>query len=343
MAKHGCLRMEWDGWRSGVVSVQFLSPIQGGFGAKFTFLHRIYVIRAITAAYFNFRIESLSSRLKEQQNERAKTIKKLKDATKYDSTLELLEKYGGGEGKPARAKKQASGEDVGKSAQGKNVRQSLGGRGTPGRTNLPPPPTANIQREGMPFSAPGTPQGQMRPGHLPISPSGLEPSEEFAPNAFGRPPPPQFTQYDGPAAMPHWYDRIFDLILGEDETAPKNRIVLICKQCRLVNGQAPPGTESLAQIGTWKCMACGFLNGEMDEGKKIMREILDQQAKKSVLAPSDAGMSTGEDVGDVTEENDDESGELVEVGKDDAAGGESETSPPQPASGLKKRKGKGRQ
>lgn len=62
-------------------------------------------------------------------------------------------------------------------------------------------------------------------------------------------------------------------MLGDDETAPKNRIVLICARCRLVNGQAPPGTKALSELGQWKCMGCGVLNGEMDEGKKIMREV----------------------------------------------------------------------
>lgn len=72
----------------------------------------------------------------------------------------------------------------------------------------------------------------------------------------------------------HWYDRIMDTLLGEDETAAKNRIVLICKQCRLVNGQAPPGTNSLAEVGLWKCMGCGASNGEENEGKRIVKEVL---------------------------------------------------------------------
>lgn len=74
----------------------------------------------------------------------------------------------------------------------------------------------------------------------------------------------------------HWYDRIMDLLLGEDETASKNRIVLICKHCRLVNGQAPPDTNSLGDLGVWKCMACASMNGEENEGKRIVKEVLGQ-------------------------------------------------------------------
>ncbi len=156
---------------------------------------------------------------------------------------------------------------------------------------MPPTPTATNQRSGtLPPSTPATPHE--RPPFKP--PPSLEAGEEFAPNAFGRSPAPQFTQYEVQASAPHWYDRVLDLILGEDEMAPKNRIALICKQCRLVNGQAPPGTESLAQLGTWKCMSCGAINGEekVDEGKKVVEEILKERAS---AAHSDGEVSASED------------------------------------------------
>jgi hypothetical protein len=71
----------------------------------------------------------------------------------------------------------------------------------------------------------------------------------------------------------HWYDRVLDLLLGEDETSPKNRIILICQNCRLVNGQVPPGTKSLAELGKWKCFGCGEMNGEEDEALKAVQEM----------------------------------------------------------------------
>ncbi|KAI0130376.1 hypothetical protein BJ170DRAFT_313151 [Xylariales sp. AK1849] len=262
----------------------------------------IYLIRTITNAFFTFRSDNLEFRLKEQQSERAKTIQKLKDATKYDSTLELLEKYGGEKPKPKRTKSTQQGEDndeVGsKKNQGKRGgRQSVGS----GRTNMPPPPTANIQR---PPTAPGTPQSQHRQGprqppSQASSPLQHDATAEFAPNAGDQSPafphatdlPSSFAQYEFNPGAPRWYDRILDLMLGDDETAPKNRIVLICQTCRLVNGQAPPGTKSLAEVGQWKCMSCGAINGEMDEGKKIMQEVLSQQQNDS----TDGGEGSGDD------------------------------------------------
>lgn len=233
----------------------------------------IYSTRVLVSSYYNFRIESLSSRLKEQQEERSKTIQKLKDATRYDSTLELIEKYGGGEGKSAKGKPKGAGQaeearrDAG--AQGNKAQKLQPQPHTPGRTNMPPPPTANIQRR---------PDQQQSPANT------MEPTAEFAPNAeftySTEPAPVAYPAYPSSQSHPQqqesrWYDRLFDVILGEDETAPKNRIVLLCASCRLVNGQAPPGIKSISEIGKWRCMNCGAENGvEEDEGKRIVREVL---------------------------------------------------------------------
>ena len=261
--------MEWTGMASGPIIIS--------------------LARAVSTTFFDYRIDTLSSRLKDYQTERAKTIQKLKDATKYDSTLELLEKYGGSENKQRKGRKTAEDEDG--TGRGKEGQPKQKHGGLPPRTNLPPPPTANIQRPGS--SRPVTPSYSSRPvtpAHPPQMQSDADSSAEFAPNAFdGRPPPPAIQyphmQYPPAAMAPpsesHWYDRILDTLLGEDETAAKNRIVLICSRCRLVNGQAPPGTKSLSDLAMWKCMACGAPNGEMDEGKRIVQEVLGEAKRES--------------------------------------------------------------
>jgi endoplasmic reticulum junction formation protein lunapark len=243
----------------------------------------IYLIRTVTNSYFSFRIESLETTLKDYQSERSNTIQKLKDATKYDTTLELLEKYGGERPKHKRNKSNQK-EDGQKKEMAKD-----GGRlgSTPtGRTHMAPPPTANIQR---PATSQGIPQNHQRAQGNFIAPNFSPPPQpppnhpaltaEFAPNAGDL--PPSSPQYEFTPGPPRWYDRILDLMLGEDEMAPKNRIVLICQKCRLINGQAPPGTKSLAEIGQWKCMSCHAMNGELDEGKRIMREMFGQRPSDS--------------------------------------------------------------
>ncbi|KAK4215892.1 hypothetical protein QBC37DRAFT_385970 [Rhypophila decipiens] len=292
----------------------------------------IYLFRTLTTAVFDYQINGLTAKLKSQQAERTTTIQKLKEATRYDSTQELLEKYGGVEKKAKKAKKNASQDENDDEAAGEKKPQIR----TPGRTNMPPPPTANIQRAPL-VSAPGTPQPggahsvHGTPQHRsPAAGPEIEPSADFAPNAFdGRGPPP-YMQYP-PAATtkstePHWYDRILDTLLGEDETAAKNRIVLICGRCRLVNGQAPPGTKSLSELGSWKCMSCGAVNGEMDEGKRIVREVLGAASSPSKVETSDdeaAGSSS----------------DMVEVGREDASA-QSDSEGPEEQLVGRRRKGK---
>ncbi|KAF4981653.1 hypothetical protein FZEAL_2593, partial [Fusarium zealandicum] len=131
------------------------------------------------------------------------------------------------------------------------------------------------------------------------------------------PPPSNYSSYSTAVPETHWYDRIFDVLLGEDETAPKNRMVLICQSCRLVNGQAPPGAKTLAEVGTWKCMSCGAVNGEMDEGKRIFNEVLDAARD---AAEEEESMSTN----DLEQDG---------VKEEDVDG---------PAAGVRKRRGKGK-
>jgi len=105
--------------------------------------------------------------------------------------------------------------------------------------------------------------------------------------------------------------------MGEDETSPKNRVALICQNCRLVNGQAPPGTKSLADLGKWRCFGCGGWNGEEDEAAKAIKEIKDRietepESAQKVL--TEGGDTNNEDEErDEEPEDSDSPGEMVEV------------------------------
>lgn len=65
-------------------------------------------------------------------------------------------------------------------------------------------------------------------------------------------------------------------MLGDDETQPKNRIALLCGNCRLVNGQAPPGVKTPDELGRWRCGSCGAWNGEESEASKVLANIRGQ-------------------------------------------------------------------
>jgi hypothetical protein len=221
----------------------------------------IYGIRYALTSYFDYRIRNTDNFLKKLNKERDATIERLKEATKYNSTQQLLEKYGAS----PKQKEQAPVPN-----QKKQQGPQKSGQPQGPRTGMAPPPTANIQRpQGQP--QPVTPQrapSNMSSSQGPSPPQQLPPPDapgaEFAPNAFGSvdlpkqfsaAPPTTFTQT-------HWYDRILDALLGEDETQPKNRLALICSECRLVNGQAPPGARGVEDIGRWRCSSCHAWNGQ---------------------------------------------------------------------------------
>ncbi|EXJ58396.1 hypothetical protein A1O7_05821 [Cladophialophora yegresii CBS 114405] len=237
----------------------------------------IYGIRKLIAALFDWRAGRQQAYLEHLQKQREQKIADLKKATKYDSTEELLRKYGGAPPSktPSRQPQQGTKRKV----------NTPSDQPPQQRTGIAPPPTANIPGRNMPTPLPHQSNGKTsRPSTPPTpntssvmvdamatSPTHITPdSPGFAPNAFSEIPPQTSTTYQ---QTPHWYDRILDVLLGEDETAAKNRLVLLCSRCRLVNGQAPPGIRSPEELGRWRCSGCGAWNGVENEGMKVVKEI----------------------------------------------------------------------
>ncbi|KAJ5344360.1 uncharacterized protein N7506_002725 [Penicillium brevicompactum] len=222
----------WDSW-----GVREYAAIAGGPVV-------IYGVRKTSSKFFDYQISRNQARLDDFHNQREETIEKLKVATKYNTTQELLEKYGAESPKASPAPK----SDTGKQQPPQHQSPAP-------RTGLPPPPTANIRR---PPSAPQTPSNP--------SPQPPSPPIELA----HAPPQVQHGEY---IEQPHWYDRLLDVLLGEDETQPRNRMVMICTQCRLVNGQAPPGIKTPEELGRWRCGSCGAWNGVESEATKILSSL----------------------------------------------------------------------
>lgn len=225
--------------------------------------------------YYRYRTSKAETYLEELQEQRDKTIEKLKDATKYNTTQELLKKYGDS---PTLNKKSGVVFDA-------EPKPKDGNAGIPGvgKTASIPPPTANIPRKAgegsfspLPSLPPLADDGSFGAIHINAAqgkPStALQPSAEFAPNAFPA-AAPQYAQSDQGA---RWYDRLMDVLLGEDESLPRNRLALICKKCRLVNGQAPPGAKRPEDVGKWRCFGCGTMNGDETEATKIFTTVKEE-------------------------------------------------------------------
>ncbi|KAJ5691808.1 hypothetical protein N7462_001231 [Penicillium macrosclerotiorum] len=232
----------------------------------------IYGVRTIAARLFDYRVARSQRQLDDLHKQRNETIEKLKTATRYNSTQQLLDKYGGETPKASSGPKNVSG-GLQESTPSQKQQQPVT------RTGLPPPPTANIRRpSGQVPAGPGNPpspppfdipvQQQTVPNTPPSAHTAPHPPADepgFAPNAFSSP-----GQY---IEQPHWYDRLLDVLLGEDEMQPRNRMAMICTSCRLVNGQAPPGIKTPEELGQWRCGSCGAWNGAESETAKILSSL----------------------------------------------------------------------
>ncbi|EOA82451.1 hypothetical protein ACJQWK_04927 [Exserohilum turcicum] len=250
----------------------------------------IYGLRYALMSYFDYRIRNTENYLEKLAKERDATIERLKEATKYNSTQQLLEKYGAS----PKPKEPAQDDDSPARSRSRGPQQPVPPQGP--RTGMAPPPTANIQRPQTP-QVPPTPQQvpsivESPPPQLPLLNA---PGAEFAPNAFDANVPRQQPE-TAPATVPetHWYDRILDALLGEDETQARNRFALICTECRLVNGQAPPGARTLEDVGRWRCGGCSAWNGkekprEDDITRLVQGWEAERRAKNQVRPQSTDG------------------------------------------------------
>lgn len=245
----------------------------------------IYGVRRVLALLLNWQIARQQGHLDRLVKERDEKIAQLKKATRYDTTQELLNKYGGttpraqsGEN-PATKRKVTPSRPAG---QPQHVQ----------RTGITPPPTANLPgrrpvtpaRQGVNTITTPPPSRDARSAlsssTLYNQPGGdLSPDEPgFAPNAFSA-PSSQPSAY-APDQPHKWYDRILDVLLGEDETSAKNRLALICAHCRLVNGQAPPNIRRLEEIGRWRCGSCGAWNGVDKVEHQVGRMVQEMKMKE---------------------------------------------------------------
>lgn len=305
------LAIGWQAWR-----IYEIAGLAGGPVA-------IYGVRRGLDVVMGFFVKREEERLQALKTERTGVIKDLKEATGYDRTRGLLDKYGG------EKQRAAEGEDGDEEGSGAKQGQRIGAKQQqqPQRTDFMPPPTANIpSRQSLPggafasgVSTPSpAPHRQQDVSSAPSSPDskdGLAASASFAPNAFpdssaSHPAPINvhampnspygpFTPALDMAAPTKWYDRLLDVLIGDDESAARNRLALLCSSCGLVNGLAPPGARSLEEVGKWKCSGCGATNGVAAEDQiKVKRAMTiteeDQHAGRKSQRTQESSSSRNE-------------------------------------------------
>ncbi|KAK9453062.1 hypothetical protein V1511DRAFT_506422 [Dipodascopsis uninucleata] len=184
----------------------------------------IYMIRRCVGFFYGQLLKREESRLQTLKADQRNKIEELKSNTKYYSTKSLLDRY------------ESDLKDV------KDLKKSSTGsqRNSPKKTsnrdfdisNVPslPPPQADTS------ASDGSPQNLQSAMFSATEPFTMTPVET------------------------HWYDRLLDVIIGEDERSPRNRYALICPNCFSHNGLAPPGQS--ADSVKYVCPVCGHLNPE---------------------------------------------------------------------------------
>ncbi|KAK6199357.1 uncharacterized protein RJT21DRAFT_46191 [Scheffersomyces amazonensis] len=228
-----------------------------------------YGIYTIVHWFYTFLINSKSNQLINLKKKHKQKIEDLKRITNFNTTNELLDKFGDEKDKP-KPKSNLS---------------------TKPKSNLPTqiPNNPTINRSGV-IDVNKLSETQLKKLNINITPNKPLPQQTPQSHAQSQiqsstPPPPKVASTPPKRTF---QDRILDLLIGSDNSeAVENRYALICYKCYAHNGLAPPHTDNPSAI-KFKCMQCGTLNGHgvLDaELKDLINESLSEDVKKEVPDP----------------------------------------------------------
>lgn len=216
-----------------------------------------YVIQAVLGRFVIFDEDRVKYLRRQQEGK----LEELKQKTGFYSTKAIVDRY-----EPKKEPKKAA------------IKKQM----PPGLKGVPPPtanvprnlpPTANVPRPqagagNIPATANIPSQGNVPPKipvPVEVSPSDIQTAKASLSKAAASPV----------VAAPYqrqWFDRVLDLLVGEDENAAQNRNALICSKCNNHNGLAPFG-KNASEI-RYKCPVCGEWNGEkpaLEEAKEVLQ------------------------------------------------------------------------
>lgn len=257
----------------------------------------IYLIRKAIIFWFQRAISSTQEYLKVLQAEQKEKIEELKQSTNFYSTKALLERFDSSFTSESQAtntnqlKNRKQGQQSSKSATkpslnsitaGANSQQqqpSDGKKGHAKRNSIvsddfqfsPNLPSLQQSQNKSIVGPDGAPQmSPMSNTFHNLNPQPMGPNINANPGQFPVLEPVHNTNY-----QPKWYDRILDVIVGEDEYSPKARYALICENCRNHNGLAQPG--ELPEYVVYICPHCGFRNGHEKHKKRHITEKSDKR------------------------------------------------------------------
>lgn len=260
----------------------------------------IYFIRRLLTFYFNRLVTGKTERIKALQEEQKEKVEDLKQSTNFYSTKAILERFDASYDQSSKASKGSQQQQHGKLSGTATPLQKTAPKGKtmPQSQKGPVRPSTSGQRKSAVFGenfefAPNLPSIQQpqqqkttevgkdaKPGAQSANTTASLPIEANA-VAFGQLAPNNtLDPVYNVGYQPHWYDRILDMIVGEDEYSPKSRYALICENCRRHNGLAQPG--ELPQFVVYICPQCGYRNGQENTKKRAKRASHDNTGSESI-------------------------------------------------------------
>ncbi|KAF9348876.1 hypothetical protein BGX26_012755, partial [Mortierella sp. AD094] len=235
-----------------------LAPIAIGLPATHLTLRRIYMGRSLITVWYKRAKTNEESQLSLLRADQRLKVEELKKKTAYYSTKTLLERYDpsskpnglrqtGPDGRPIPNAQngQSKLQQPNMMDPGLRQRQGLGvtnAQGIPVGQGHPAGLSSGVQHPGQgPQNGPRGPQGHYGP---------QQPHFNSGQHNNGRP-----NQYGPPNTERHWYDKIVDVIVGDE--GPDTKYALICGQCYAHNGLALP--QEIEDI-QYVCPKCNFFN-----------------------------------------------------------------------------------
>ncbi|KAF9094023.1 hypothetical protein BGX29_009700 [Mortierella sp. GBA35] len=223
----------------------------------------IYVGRSAIAVWYKRAKSNEESQLSLLRADQRLKVEELKKKTAYYSTKTLLERYD-----PSSQQQQRSNGTRPSGPDSRPNPAQQNGQPRPQQPNMMDPGLRQRQGQGvsngpMNPALQGRPMGvssgmQPQPPHMGQGPHG-HPNAPRGPQQMpygpGQPnhamPPP----YGSSSNERHWYDKIVDVIVGEE--GPDSKYALICGQCFAHNGLALP--QEIEDI-QYVCPKCNFFN-----------------------------------------------------------------------------------
>ncbi|KAG0255067.1 hypothetical protein BG011_005336 [Mortierella polycephala] len=220
----------------------------------------IYMGRSLITVWYKRAKSNEESQLSVLRADQRLKVEELKKKTAYYSTKTLLERYD-----PSSQNHRSNGARP-MGADGRPIPSPQNGQPRPQQPNMMDPGLRHRQGQGA-MNAQGIPMGQGRAqnqqqspaGHgspnAPRGPQGPYPQQQqpFNPGQpYANAMPPQYGSY---STEKHWYDKIVDVIVGDE--GPDTKYALICGRCFAHNGLALP--QEIDDI-QYVCPKCNFFN-----------------------------------------------------------------------------------